>query len=187
MRCAQHAWHGTSAWVPAVGTRRRLQALAASGWSTSRLAARLSVTRSAVAQLRSTGQHRVLAATAAAVAGLYEDCWWRTPPGPARDHARAETWAAKHGWIPSWRWYGRDLDDPSAAPLPIERDDVDQVAIEETIAGRRVPLTKAERHVIVAELHRRGATAGEIAERLGRSTRTVERYLALVDELRGAA
>jgi DNA-binding CsgD family transcriptional regulator len=184
MQRAQHAWHGTSTWMPAVGSRRRLQALAAMGWSTSQLAARLGVTRSAVAQLRSAGQHRVLATTASAVSDLYDDCWWRTPPGPERDHARTETWAAKHGWLPPWRWHERDLDDPSAAPLPLDQV-VDHVAIEETIAGRRVPLTKAERQLIVTELQRRGVTAGEIAERLGRSARTVERYKALVAELRG--
>lgn len=143
--------------------------MAAAGWSTSQLAACAGVSRNAVAQLRTTGQGRVLPTAAAAITALYEDCWWRTPPGADRDHARTETWARKHAWIPAWRWDGVDLDDPSAEPLP-EQVDMDEVAIAETISGRPVPLTKTERHFVVDELHSRG--------RLGRCPRTVERYLA---------
>ena len=167
-----HSWQGTSPWAHAVGTRRRLQALSAAGWSTRQLAARLGVTASAIAQLRSTGRQRVLARTAADVAVLYDDCWWRTPPG--RYQARAEGYAEAQGWVPPWRWHGVELDDPDATPVP-DLGEIDQVAIEETIAGRRVELTKAERRVVVDELHRRGIPAGEIASRLGRHVRTIER------------
>ncbi len=170
-----HVWHGTSPWAPAVGTRRRLQALTAVGWSTSQLADRLGVSKSAIAQLRSTDQARVLATTSADVAVLYEACWWRTPPG--RYQARAERYAEARGWVPPWRWDGVDMDDPEAQP-PEELVDVDQVAIEQTIAGRRVSLTTAERYQIIDLMQRRGATSAEIAERLGRSIRTVERYEA---------
>lgn len=165
-------WHGTSPWVATIGARRRLQALTAAGWSTSQLATRLGVSKSAIAQLRSTGQDRMLAPTADTVAALYEDCWWRTPPG--RYQARAERYAEARGWVPPWRWDGRDIDDPAASPAP-EPVDVDQVAVEEAIAGRRVPLTRAERRCVVGELRRRGITAGEIAHRVGATVRTVER------------
>jgi transposase len=162
-------------WVPAVGTRRRLQALTAAGWSSSQLAERLGVTKSAIAQLRRVGQDRVLATTAGDVAALYDRCWWRTPPG--RYQARAERYAAAQGWRPPWDWDGVDLDDPAAAPLEHGAvADVDQVAIEETIAGRRVPLTRAERRCVVDELHRRGVSAGDIAQRVGLSARTIVRY-----------
>lgn len=117
-----------------MGTRRRLQALAAAGWSAAQLAARLEVTRGAVASLRDTRQQRVLATTAAAVAALYEDCWWRTPPGRSRDLARTETWAVRHGWPDPSRWHGRDLDDPAAAPASLV-EEADPVAIAEAIAS----------------------------------------------------
>lgn len=177
LRRAQQVWHGTSAWAPAIGTRRRLQALTAAGWSTRHLAERLGVTKSAIAQLRSTSQHRVLSVTAADITGLYDDCWWRTVPG--RYQARAERYAEARGWVPPWCWEGVDLDDPNAAPHPVaEADPVDPVAIEETIAGRHVPLTRAERVRVVATLQRRGRTAAEIAARIGRDVRTVGRDTA---------
>lgn len=174
-RQAEQAWQGTTAWTAAVGTRRRLQALAAAGWSTAHLADKLAVTRGAVASLRNTGQDRVLATTAAAIAVLYEDCWWRTPPGRDRDLTRTETWAIRHGWADPSRWHGRDLDDPAAAPAPLV-DDVDPVAIAQAIAGRTVPLTRVERRVVADELTRRGASADTAAAAIGRSARTVVRY-----------
>ncbi len=180
-----HAWRGTSAWAPSIGTRRRLQALTAAGWSTSQLADRLGVGKSAVADLRTTARQRVLAATAGDVAALHDACWWRTPPG--RYQARSERYAESRGWLPPWRWDGVDIDDPAAQPVAV-CEDIDHIAIDEVIGGRRVRLTKAERHRLVEVMHRRGASSAEIAERLGCSTRTVERYeAALRDQRAGAA
>jgi hypothetical protein len=128
-----------------------------------------------VASLRDTQQDRVLATTAAAIAALYEDCWWRTPPGRGRDLARTETWAIRHGWADPSRWHGRDLDDPAAAPTALV-DDNDPVAVAQAIAGRRVGLTRLEQRVVVDELTRRGASANAAADAIGRSSRTVVRY-----------
>ena len=174
-RCAEQAWNGTTAWVPALGTRRRLQALAAAGWSAAQLATRAGVTRGAIASLRSTRQQRVLATTAAVVSALYDDCWWRTPPGRGRDLARTETWAARRGWADPSRWVGQDIDDPDVGPVELSAD-VDPVAVAEAIAGRPVQLTRAEQRAISAELTRRGASADEIAHTIGRCARTVLRY-----------
>lgn len=175
---AVHAWHGTSAWVDAVGTRRRLQALSAAGWSASQLAHRLGVSRSAVAQLRRVKQDRVLAATASDVAVLYDTCWWRTPPGSYQ--ARSERYADERGRVPPWRWDGVAIDDPAARPVAEPDEAIDDVAIDETIAGRRVRLTKAERHRLVERMQRCGASSAQIADRLGCSARTVERYEAVL-------
>lgn len=111
---ARQGWHGTSAWAPALGTRRRLQALTAAGWSTQALAERLGVTKSAIANLRSTTQDRVLGATAADVAALYEQCRRRTPPG--RYQLRARRYAEARGWPTPAAWAGLDLDNPHARP-----------------------------------------------------------------------
>jgi hypothetical protein len=172
-----HAWYGTSAWADATGTQRRLQALSAAGWSASQLGELLGVTRGAVAQLRSTDQPRVLHSTAANVAALYDACWWRTPP-PGRYQARCERYAEQQGWVGPWRWDGVDIDDPGATPPPDVADQVDPVAIAEVLAGRRVPLTRTERRVAVEQLHARGLTAAAIGDRVGLSTRTIERYTA---------
>lgn len=177
-RQAVQAWNGSSSWAPAVGTRRRLQALSATGWSSSQLATRLGVTRSAVATLRSTKQDRVLATTAAAVAALYEDCWWRTPPGRNRDLVRTETWAAGFAWSDPSRWTSTNFDDPTAQParLADESPELDAAALTSNLhAGRPGRLSRSERRVVVAELSQRGASAGEIAALTGCCKRTVVR------------
>lgn len=173
-RQAQQAWNQTTAWAPALGTRRRLQALAGSGWSAARLAERLGVTAGAIANLRSTQQGRVLATTAAAVTRLYDDCWWRTPPGPSRDVARTETSAFRQNSADPSRWADGDLDNPCASPTDLP-DGIDAVAVAEAVNGRRVPLTKAEQRAVTAELTRRGHSADETAAAIGRSSRTVIR------------
>ena len=149
------------------------------GWSASQLAARLGVTRGAVASLRSTGQDRVLSSTAAAVATLYEDCWWRTPPGPPSALVRAETWALKQGWAAPWQWDGRDLDDPAAQPLPAlePQDDLDEqdlVVLLEFCCPTRLPL--AARRRLAAALRSAGLSRAETAARLHVHPRTIERY-----------
>lgn len=173
LRSAQNRWHGTSPWVDATGTRRRLQALAAGGWSTRALAGELAVTKSAVAQLRSTNQDRVLAATAASVTDLYQRMWWRTPP--PRSATRSELYAQRTGWAPPWAWDGGDIDDPAASPAALVEDVLDHVAVQEAVAGRRVRLSRYERRVVVDELTRRRRSAAEIAAQLGITERTVVR------------
>lgn len=111
---AQQAWNGTSAWVPAIGTRRRLQALTAAGWSTRQLADRMGVTSNAIAQLRNTSQHRVLTTTADNVTALYDQCRHRTPPG--RYQLRARRHAEARRWPPPAEWNGLNLDDPETGP-----------------------------------------------------------------------
>lgn len=180
-RVAEQRWHGTSAWACPAGTRRRLQALAAMGWSTRQLARRLGVTSNAIASLRSTSQARVLAATADAVTALYEDCWWRTPPGNPRDHARTETWARKHGWAAPWQWEGRDLDDPATQPQPAlepnaDLDEQDLFVVLEFGCPTRPPL--AIRRQLAAELRNAGLSRTETAARLHVHPRTIERYEA---------
>lgn len=89
-------------WADATGTRQRLQALTAAGWSTRQLAELLGVTSNAIAQLRTTGQARVLASTAADIDCLYQRLWWRTPPG------RYQTRCERHsGTAGSGRGAGR--------------------------------------------------------------------------------
>lgn len=176
LRAAQHAWNETSEWVPATGTRRRLQALAADGWSAAQLAALLDVSRGAVAQLRSTGRDRVLATTAAAVSHLYNECWWQTPPSPQHYQDRAAAAAERNGWAASWRWQGLDLDDPSETPPPKDEQLADQIAVDEARHGHdhgRLP--RPERRAATAALTAAGHSAEHIAELLHVSARTVVR------------
>jgi hypothetical protein len=173
---AVQAWHGTvPVWVHPVGSRRRLQALTAAGWSTTQLAAELGVGRSAIAYLRSVRQDRMLASTATDVSTLYERLWWRTPPGCST--TRSERYAERHGWVPPWLWDGIDIDDPAAKPLP-DRPILDDIAISRARAGRAVSLTRDERRRLELELEQQGSSAAAIAQHLGQSPRTVQRHRA---------
>lgn len=101
-------------WVEATGTRRRLQALAAGGWPTSELAARLHTSQSGVRRLLEDG-HLCSAATRARVIELYDELWDRpAPPSKASRIARRRAQARR--WWPPLAWDDDTIDDPTAAP-----------------------------------------------------------------------
>lgn len=102
--------------VDGTGTRRRLQALAARGWTALRLAEHHTATRQKIRQtLLSTDIDPVTAEFARSVIRLYDDLWDHDPPCPdGAALARAE--AAARGWPPPMAWDDEDLDDPMARP-----------------------------------------------------------------------
>lgn len=53
---------------------------------------------------------------------------------------------------------------------------VDPVAVERAVAGQRVRLTRLERRAAAQALSRRGLSARVVAERVGCSSRTVQRH-----------
>lgn len=107
-----------SAVTDPTGTRRRVQALVARGWSQARIAARVGMLPG---NFSSVLYHRpaVTAATARAVAALYEELQDQAPPeGNQRERiaaSRARRYAAERGWAPPAAWDGA-IDDPAAKP-----------------------------------------------------------------------
>jgi len=112
--------------VPATGTRRRLEALAARGWSQARLAAETGLSAHGLVLVLGAAAPRVRARTAAAVAAAYDRLWAAAPPAgtpQARAAAsRARDLAAARGWAPPLAWDDTDLDDPAARPHGIRQD-----------------------------------------------------------------
>jgi hypothetical protein len=109
---------GSTVVIDPTGTRRRLEALAAIGWSVAALADRGHLDRQPLdAALRHQPVH---ARTARAVRDLYAELW--ASPRPAPDHrargavARARNRAATRGYVPPLGWDEDDLDDPYATP-----------------------------------------------------------------------
>ncbi|MFI7448143.1 hypothetical protein ACIBQX_11650 [Nonomuraea sp. NPDC049714] len=98
----------TRGWLPAVGTRRRLQALAAIGWPIKHVGE--------LAGLPDAHAHRILAApdggrvkarTARAVAAVYDRLWNVDPAGAGQLGAsirRVKKVAAAKGWLPPVAW-----------------------------------------------------------------------------------
>lgn len=110
--------------IDATGTKRRVHALVACGWSQQKLAARLGMAGSNF-HLCITSE-RVTAGTARKVAALYDELWDQPPPEDThRDKiaaARSRRHARQHGWPPPMAWDDDTIDDPAADPEGIDVD-----------------------------------------------------------------
>jgi len=174
--------------IGATGTRRRLEALLAAGWSASELGVDLGgVSRESVRQYRTAA--RVTARTARMVASLYDEL--ADFDGPSRETRRR---AKASAFAPPWQWYDAagspiDIDDPAArpyrrrlvrptAPSKALPEQVDEVAVQRAVSGAgtdRVALTIPERVEAVRILAARGWSDAEIAARVGVDPMTVLR------------
>lgn len=165
--------------VDATGTRRRLQALAALGWSARAIGDRFG---------RGDGiVHRWMtrSATVTRATAVMVDAWFTelamTKPALDTVHdrysvGRARAHAARRGWVPPLAW-----DDIDNDPAPARTDDeetVDEIAVELAITGVAVRLTPAERRECVRRLHRERWSDGRIAETIRCADKTVERIRA---------
>jgi hypothetical protein len=177
--------------VPRVGARRRIQALAAIGWS-------LRLQRDQFARRRRPGQGRILPAnvlyrsesphirraTHEVIAETYQALCMT--PGPS---SAARRRAARLGWPPPLAW--DDIDDPDETPQGYERDqrprqadEVDHVVVWRRMEGIRSDRpTRAEAELIVGELARRGRSVTAIEHTTGLNPR---RYRHVLEEARSA-
>jgi transcriptional regulator with XRE-family HTH domain len=97
--------------VNGAGTRRRLRALAAIGWTYADIAARMGKETAAVQRIARDEHPRVREVTAAAVKCVYADL--SMTPGRSENVRR---YAARKGWAPPLAWDDDTIDDPDAAP-----------------------------------------------------------------------
>lgn len=99
---------GRDVWVPAVGTMRRLQALAAIGWSCEQIAELIGSHYRPLQKIRAGERESVRMSTARRVAGVYE----RLSMLPRHDRAAKITrhTARKHRWLPPLAWDHIDTD-----------------------------------------------------------------------------
>jgi len=169
-----------TALIDATGTRRRLQALIANGWSRSKLADEFGLHRLSVG--RYLQRDLVYARTAVAVRDLYDRLWdvpppedtkWdRTAASAARREAREQGWPVPMDW-------DEDIDDPNARPAGARRSPaVDPVAVERALVGDSVDLSPADFAEVVRIGTARGMSAAELAKVTGRSSRSVQRRRA---------
>lgn len=98
--------------VPAIGGIRRLQALAAIGWSSTELAGPLGTSSTNVLQFRRGRTLTMTRQVHERIAAVYEQL--SGTPGSSnrvRDHAR------RSGWAPPLLWEDDTIDDPAAGPV----------------------------------------------------------------------
>jgi hypothetical protein len=107
------------AFVPSLGTMRRLQTLTAEGWPARELERRLNVGNGYVAYLIRESGDTVRLFTAAAIRGLYGHLEGLAPEahGVPRSAAQsARNRAAKKGWATAAYWDADDFDNPDFTP-----------------------------------------------------------------------
>lgn len=146
--------------VDGTGTRRRLQALMASGWPAKELARRLGATTPA---LQVGKRARVRGATAIAVTALYREL--EHVEGPSH-YTRG--WARNRGYLPPAFWDTETIDDPTYEPEAREYNGKGEL-VRDLSAWR---VDEAER------LHATGRTVDEIAGLLLCTPRQARRALA---------
>jgi hypothetical protein len=138
--------------LSALGTRRRLQALACNGWSTPVLADYTGLHKSMVVKLRCGEAITTRVSAIRAVRDAYEQLSTRQAPAtPAAARSRNE--AAARGWAPPGAWAGVDIDDPAA--VPAVRPDTERWRAEDLVAETEF----LRRH--------QGLDRAQAAERLG--------------------
>lgn len=162
--------------VDGTGTRRRLRALVAVGWSKSKLARLLGMAPSNFG--KTMRAERVVASTRDAVRALYDQLWDH-PPQHATHHdkiaySRALRYAAHHSYAPPLAWDDDTIDDPNSSPAidaDTVDDDLDEILIERLTTGT-VTLPPNSRAPEMTEAVRRLAALGHtdalIAVRVGR-------------------
>lgn len=168
--------------VPAIGTRRRIQALMAIGWSQPELSVRLG--RGATGSLGPllwSNQTRVTRDLARLTARVYDQLADTPATGPRANLVRNR--ARRRGWLPPLWWDDDTIDDPTYKPRTRDRrrkTDVDPIAVDQAVAGRisANKLTRAERILAVTALDEQHLTLREIALQLGIAPRQVSRDLA---------
>jgi len=159
--------HGQPALVSTLGATRRVQALQAIGWSLHMLETRLGRSRSYLTALMARDSMTV--PTFEAIADLYDQL--SMTPGPSR---RAVGVAKRAGFVPPLAW--DDIDNDAAPSFGDIDDDIDEIAVERLMAGRRVPATWPEIREAARRLSALGLTDAAVAERVGASDRSVIRW-----------
>jgi hypothetical protein len=166
--------------IDATGTVRRLQALAAMGYTHADLAPELGW-KGANAVAKTLKQRRVTPGTAKRVREAYDRLCMT--PGPSR---LAERRARNAGLAPPLAWDENAIDDPTAKPVgllrrrvkrhAVRRTEVDHAAVALAVAGEAPEaLTAAEKLSAIAALVRRGHTDEEMSTYLGMAPRSITR------------
>ncbi len=161
--------------IDATGTRRRIQALVAMGWSLNALGPRLGFHPRRLTDFLHAD--RVLASTAARIADGYRVAQTLDPEAcgvPKRSVSMSRNLAAREGWHGPMAW--DNIDDPDCKPETSRRS--------RAKAGSKRVIADVSR---VAELTAAGRSAQQIADELGCHKRSVTRARRRAEEMEIAA
>lgn len=151
--------------VLAIGAARRIQALAAIGWSVPQLQTRCDLAYHAFTTLTNPANPTTRYRNWETIRDLYDTL--SATPGTEGRPDLLRTLARRRGWPAPLDWEGRDIDDP--------RTVVVAQPWEPRTAMDEIQEAAAERARLVAELTDKGLSAKAIAQRLGITPRQVVR------------
>lgn len=149
--------------VLAVGTIRRLRALALNGYGQQDLAERVGTTQAQISRWILCKELNVERRYADRVAQVFRELWDK--PGPSK---RARLAAQRRHYMPALAW--DDIDNPCETPnvvgdgLPIP---IDEVVVELAMAGQRPELNPHELRECIRQLHALHWSDLRIADHLG--------------------
>lgn len=148
--------------VPAVGPKRRIQALMAVGWNMAQLAKATGHHRRSLEAILSRDQKRTDWEFAGAIKMAYDELWDQEPP-PGRSRTYLRNLAKKRGYLPPMAWDDDTIDDPEAVPYIEAEPVIDWQAIDRRIKGQNVKLTRAERQAACRAMAASGKSATQIS------------------------
>lgn len=163
--------HAPNDWIPALGSRRRLDALALNGWGRTHLAPMLGISDEALGHVYK--YDRITRRKADQIDAIFRRLW--DVPAAGRNRILIINHAKRRGALPALTWDDIDHDtEPPAANEPA----IDDVAIDLASNGVPVPLTRDERIELVRRLHHQGLPDSRIAERLNITTDGAQHFRA---------
>ena len=170
--------------VDGTGTRRRLQALVAQGWTNIELANRLDCSTARVNALIKGYSPSVYLCTHREVVEIHRELWDKEPPQETPQQTarvgRAKNRARKYGYTPTAAW--DDIDNPAEDPSVDAEPDptyVDTVRVWNVIAGCGAPseLSQVERREAAKLLLKAGYRPTTVGGRLNMSHHSVQRIM----------
>lgn len=169
--------------VAVTGTRRRLQALHALGYTWRHLADETGYSLTGLKGVIYGREHVVEARNAQRVREVYDRLSMTIPVG-SDSHARgailkAQRNAARRGWPPPLAWDDIDRDPAPAILHTVEPAGVDEVTVARILAGERLPCTHAERLEVLRRAPAAGRSLNSLERQMGwNSTREKKRIAA---------
>ncbi|WP_280389499.1 hypothetical protein [Nocardia wallacei] len=164
----------TTMLVPAIGIRRRIQALQAIGYSGTVLGEHLGVSQGMVSKYTLVDQARGY--TWFKVRDVYEAL-----SGTCGTSKQAVAQARRRGHAPPMAWEGLDIDDPRQQPITATDDDtgaVDEVLFERILRGlHKGEVHEPERTAVLAYAVENGLSGFRVAELLNVKQATGDRAL----------
>ena len=145
--------------VDSTGTRRRIRALQAIGWTRQSIADAAGIDIEVI--MNATRKKvRVYGRTAERIRRAYNRLSMR--PGPSVLGRRR---AVAKGWPPPLAWDDEAIDDPAAGPADVESADepiIDEVLVWRALDGIKVEASRAERKIIVARWRASGRPLAQL-------------------------